>query len=281
MRRGRGEGAWVCWQSDGGLGRSCGPQPRAVGRRSGSQPRTYGPSVALIGKRRKSGRRGGLSTFCAEHAFFGLWAARPGAIAAARFGAGAADGPRGVIARSGWASQDWSGNGAPTPFRPATGPQPRSDQAIPHWTWPDTLLASGTGAECPRLRKPSAPTAASQPCAGAQGRSRRSRCVVRPSHGSRRRPAPDPRPYARRSAHRTPPAPGARRRRGRCPCCRPGTSAILPSRPRSITALPGTRRSLSSPRARRRYSRGRAGCPPSARRAVAGRSRSARAHPGT
>ena len=32
--------------------------------------------------------------------------------------------PRAAIARSGWASPDWLGNGGPTPFRPATGPNP-------------------------------------------------------------------------------------------------------------------------------------------------------------
>ena len=40
-----------------------------------------------------------------------------------------------LTAAAGGAAPDWVGNGAPTPFRPATEPQPRSEGAILHWTW--------------------------------------------------------------------------------------------------------------------------------------------------
>ena len=48
--------------------------------------------------------------------------------------------------RTGWGRTGGRrlGNGAPTPFRPATGPKPRSDRPILHWTWRNSL-AEGAG----------------------------------------------------------------------------------------------------------------------------------------
>jgi hypothetical protein len=70
-------------------------------------------------------------------AFEGYRATRLGTIATAGFGTSIADrdGRAKRFARSGLGVAGLVGNGAPTPFRPATGPQPRSDLAILHWTW--------------------------------------------------------------------------------------------------------------------------------------------------
>ena len=93
------------------------------------------------GSCRASGSFGSITYFCPRMRirrrarFGGLRPARLRAVSAARLGAGITDpdGRARRFARSGWASPDWLGNGAPTPLRPA----------IQYWTWRDSLLAGG------------------------------------------------------------------------------------------------------------------------------------------